>query len=75
LLASSELCLLYEIKQFISQKFNMNNLGEASHVIGIEIHRDKSQMILELSQKVHIKKVLERFRMSNFVSSVALIVK
>jgi hypothetical protein len=75
LLASSELCLLYEINQFISQKFNMNNLGEASHVIGIEIHRDKSQMILELSQKVHIKKVLERFRMSNFVSSVALIVK
>lgn len=75
LLASGDLCLLYEIKQFISQKFNMNNLGEASHVIGIEIHREKSQMILELSQKVHIKKVLKRFRMSNFASSVALIFK
>jgi hypothetical protein len=53
----------------------MNNLGEASHVIGIEIHREKSQMILELSQKVHIKKVLKRFMMSNFASSVALIFK
>jgi len=35
LLASSDLCLLYEIKQFISQKFNINNFEKAFYVIGI----------------------------------------
>ena len=53
----------------------MNNLGEAFYVIGIEIHKDKSQMILELSQKVYTEIVLEKFKMSDFASSVTLIVK
>ncbi|KAL0334044.1 UNVERIFIED_CONTAM: Retrovirus-related Pol polyprotein from transposon TNT 1-94 [Sesamum angustifolium] len=50
-------------------------MGEASYVIGIKIHRDRSQCILGLSQETYINKVLEKFRMKDCSSSVAPIVK
>ena len=42
----------------------MQDLGDASFVLGIKIHRDRSQGILGLSQKSYIEKVLDRFGMS-----------
>lgn len=33
-----------------------------TYIIGIEIFRDRSQGLLELSQKTYINKVLKRFR-------------
>jgi hypothetical protein len=41
LLASSDVNLLLEIKRFLSSNFDMKDLGEASFIIGIEIHRDR----------------------------------
>jgi hypothetical protein len=41
----------------------MKDLGEASYVLGIEIHRDRSQMMLGKSLKAYIERVLEKFRM------------
>ena len=38
LLASSDVSLLLETKKFLSSKFDMKDLGEASFVLGIEIH-------------------------------------
>jgi len=67
--------LLHETKLFISQNFELKDLGEASYVIGIEIHRDRKQRILKLSQNAYIEKVLERFRMKNCSASVAPIIK
>jgi hypothetical protein len=75
LLASNDLGLLHETKQLLSQSFEMKDLGEASYVIGIEIHRDRQHKILRLSQKAYIEKVLERFRMGDCKSSVAPITK
>jgi hypothetical protein len=75
LLASSDLGLLHETKQFLSQNFEMKDLGEASYVIGIEIHRDRNQRILKLSQNAYIEKVLGRFGMKNCSTSVAPITK
>ena len=46
LLASSDVSLLLETK-----KFDMKDLGEASFVLGIEIHRDRSKGVLGPSQK------------------------
>ena len=43
----------------------MKDLGNASFVMGIQIHRDRSRGILRLSQKAYIDKVLSRFGMSN----------
>jgi hypothetical protein len=41
LLASSDVHLLLETKCFLSSHFNMEDLGEASYVLGIEIHQDR----------------------------------
>jgi hypothetical protein len=75
LLACNDLGLLHDTKQFLSQNFEMKDLGDASYVIGIEIHRDRKQRILGLSQKAYIEKVLERFHMKDCKASVAPIVK
>ena len=42
LLASSDVNLLLQTK-FLSSKFDMKDLGEASFVLGIEIHRDREK--------------------------------
>ena len=53
----------------------MNDIGEASYVIGIKIHRDRHKGISGLSQETYINKVLERFQMKDCSLSVAPIVK
>ena len=75
LLASNNLGMIRETKQFLSQNFDMKDIGEASYVIGIEIYRDRSRKILGLSQKAYVNKILERFNMKNCSTSVAPIVK
>ncbi|RDX82951.1 hypothetical protein CR513_36196, partial [Mucuna pruriens] len=46
LLASSDTCLLHETKRFLTNNFEMKDLGETSFVLGIQILRDCSQSIL-----------------------------
>ncbi|RVX10561.1 Retrovirus-related Pol polyprotein from transposon TNT 1-94 [Vitis vinifera] len=75
LLATNDKGLLHEVKQFLSKNFDMKDMGEASYVIGIKIHRHKFKGILGLSQETYINKVLERFRMKNCSPSVSPIVK
>ena len=75
LLASNNMGMIYETKQFISKKFDMKDIGEASYVLGIEIHRVRSLGLLRLSQKSYIEKVLKIFNIHNCSSSVALVVK
>ena len=64
-LASSDVELLHETKRFLSNKFDMKDLGNSSFVLGIQIYRDRSRDILGLSQKSYIDKVLSRFGISN----------
>ena len=75
LLASSDVNLLLETKKFLSSKFDMKDLGEASFVLGIEIHRDREKGVLGLSQKAYLEKVLKKYSMQNYKSSPAPIVK
>ena len=49
LLATNDMRLLHEVKKFLSEHFDMKDMGEASYVISIKIHRDRSQGILGLS--------------------------
>jgi hypothetical protein len=70
LLASSDLGLLHETKEYLSKNFEMKDMGEATYVIGIEIFRDRSRGLLGLSQKQYIERVLERFGMENCSTSV-----
>ena len=48
-LATNDKGLIYEVKQFLSKNFYMKDMGEASDVTGIKIHRERSRGILGLS--------------------------
>ena len=75
LLATNDKGLLYEVNQFLSKNFDMKDMGEASYVIVIKIHRERSRGILCLSQETYINKVLERFNMKNCSLSITPILK
>ncbi|KAD3337122.1 hypothetical protein E3N88_32642 [Mikania micrantha] len=75
LLASNSLDMLHESKRLLSHNFDMKDLGEASYVIGIEIHRDRVNGLLGLSQKAYIDRVLTRYNMQHCSPSVAPVVK
>jgi hypothetical protein len=75
LLTSSDVSLLLETKRFLSSNFDMKDLGEASFVLGIEIHRDRRNVVLGLSQKAYLEKVLKKFSMHACNPTSAPIVK
>ena len=75
LLASSDVSLLLETKKFWFSKFDMKDHGEASFVLGIEIHRDRSKGVLGLLQKAYIERILKKFSMHKCSPSPAPIVK
>jgi len=75
LLASNDISLLLETKKFLSSNFDMKDLGEASYVLGIEIHRDRRNGVLGLSQKAYLEKILKRFSMHVGRPSPASIVR
>lgn len=68
LLTSNNLAILYETKGYLEENFDMKDMGKASFIIGIEIYRDQSQGLLELSQTTYIRSILKRF---NFEGSIA----
>ena len=65
LLATNDISILHDTKRFLSKHFEMKDLGDASFVLGIQIHRDRSRGILGLSQRTYIDKVLQRYGMQN----------
>ena len=75
LLASSDVNILLETKKFLSSKFDMKDLDEASFILRIEIYRDREKGVLGLSQKAYLEKVLKKYNMQNCKPSPASIVK
>jgi hypothetical protein len=75
LLVSSDVSLLLENKRFLSSNFDMKDLGEASFVLGIEIHWDRRNVVLGLSQKAYLEKVQMKFSMHACNPTPAPIVK
>jgi hypothetical protein len=53
----------------------MKDLGEASFILEIEIHRDRRNGVLRLSQKSYLEKVLKKFSMHACNPTPAPIVK
>ena len=43
----------------------MKDLGEAAYILGIKIYRDRSQLLLGLSQSWYIDKALKSFSMQD----------
>ncbi|KAL2526322.1 cysteine-rich RLK (RECEPTOR-like protein kinase) 8 [Abeliophyllum distichum] len=51
LLATNDIGMLHETKSFLSRNFEMKDLGDASFVLGIQIHRDRSRELLQVSEE------------------------
>jgi hypothetical protein len=49
LLACGDKNMLHETKGFLSSNFDMKDLGDASYVLDIQIHRDRTKCVLGLS--------------------------
>jgi hypothetical protein len=75
LLASSDVNLLLETKRFLPSNIDIKDLGEASFILGIAIHRDRRNRVLGLSHKAYIEKVLKEFSIHTSNPTPAPIVK
>jgi hypothetical protein len=60
---------------FVSSNFDIKDMGEASYVLGIEIHRDRHKGVLGLSHKSYIENVLKRYSKHQCKATPVLIVK
>jgi len=58
LIASNNKVTLTEVKVWFSFIFDMKDIGEASYVLGVEIHTDRNKR-LGLSQKAYLRSVLK----------------
>ena len=58
LLIGNNVSILQSVKIWLSKRFSMKDLGEATYILGIRIHRDRSKKLLGLSQSVYIDNML-----------------
>ncbi|WJX42094.1 hypothetical protein P8452_29365 [Trifolium repens] len=65
LIASSDKHEIQQLKVKLNGEFEMKDLGNAKKILGMDIVRDRSKGVLFLSQHDYLKKVVERFRMSD----------
>ena len=63
LLVENDVGALSSVKVWLSGQFDMKDLGEASHILGIKLLRDRKYRMLGLSQAIYTDKILARFNM------------
>ena len=52
------------IKEKLGRLFQMKDLSEVKHFLGMEINRDFENQIIEISQKKYVERLLERYGMA-----------
>ena len=65
LLIGSSLSQLKQLKADLSSRFEMKDLGEAEYILGLQLFRDRRTRTWSLSQSDYIKRLLQRFGMSD----------
>ncbi|GKE08415.1 retrotransposon protein, putative, ty1-copia subclass, partial [Tanacetum coccineum] len=63
LLMGNNIPMLQDVKSWLGKCFAMKDLGEAAYSLGIKIYRDRSRLLIGLSQNAYIDKILKRFKM------------
>ena len=51
--------VINEVRSFLSQNFDMKDLGEADVILNIKLHKDENG--ITLSQSHYVEKILSRF--------------
>ena len=64
LIACSCLTTLRELKVQLTAQFDMEDLGEASFILGIDIHRDRPRRTISIGQSAYVHSLLQRHGMS-----------
>jgi transposase InsO family protein len=64
LLIGSSLAEVKQLKTDLSARFEMTDLGEAEYVLGLQLTRNRRARTLSLSQSDYIRRLLERYGMS-----------
>lgn len=54
-----------KVKAELNKEFDLKDLGAASKILRIDIQRERKQSSLCLSQETYLKKILDKFGMSN----------
>ena len=65
LLIENDVGTLSSVKVWLSRRFDMKDLEEASHILGIKLLRDCQKRMLGLSQASYIDQILARFSMQD----------
>jgi hypothetical protein len=63
LLVRNNMDVIKEVKSQLSSKFDMNDLGAANFILGMEIERDHTNKKLWLNKKKYVETILQRFNM------------
>jgi hypothetical protein len=53
------------IKEGLHQRFNMEDMGELSYILGLEVQRNRNKRKLTLSQGRYIDDIIRRFKLDN----------
>ena len=61
LLIGNDVGTLSSVKVWLSTQFDMKDLGEASHILGIKLMRDHQKRMLGLSQASYINQILTKY--------------
>ncbi|KAH9745517.1 hypothetical protein KPL70_004101 [Citrus sinensis] len=56
---------IQELKAQLAREFEMKDLGPANKILEMQIHRDRNNRKIWLSQKNYLKKILRRFNMQD----------
>ncbi|KAK0588036.1 hypothetical protein LWI29_033216 [Acer saccharum] len=65
LLASKNMSRINDLKKKLKSEFDMNDLGNAKRILGIEITRNRAENKLCLKQCNYLLKLVDRFAMKN----------
>lgn len=61
LVATNSIALREKLSKDLSAQFKMRDMGPVSHILGMEVKRDRPNKILYLSQSKYTKEIIERF--------------
>ena len=56
--------MLQDVKVLLGKCFAMKDLGNAAYILGIRIYRDRTKLLIGLSQSTYLDKILKKFNMS-----------
>ena len=65
LLIGNDVGTLLSVKVWLSNQFDIKDFGEASHILGIKLMRDRQKRMLGLSQASYVNEILTRYSMQD----------